>query len=82
LRAWGLVFIGNLVGVVATEAVLILACQHPEHSGGVAVRLLDSAARIEVLAKSDAALLGLLGTTLLCLGVWLTYSTRSTTRSR
>ncbi len=79
LRAWGIVFVGNFAGAVATGGLLILAGQHTELSGGVGVRLLASAARIDGLATDEALLLGLLGNTLLCLGVWLTYSGRSTT---
>lgn len=79
LRAWSIVFCGNLAGAVATAALLVLAGQHTEAGGGVGANLLASAARIQELTLFEALLLGLLGNTLLCLGVWLTYSARSTT---
>ncbi|MDZ7749445.1 MAG: formate/nitrite transporter family protein [Halofilum sp. (in: g-proteobacteria)] len=79
LRAWGIVYLGNLVGAVSTAALLVLAGQHAEAGGGVGAALLDSAARLHGLTLFEAFLLGLLGNTLLCLGVWLTYSARSTT---
>jgi len=79
LRAWSIVFCGNLVGAVATATLLVLAGQHTEAGGGVGANLLASAARMQELTLFEALLLGLLGNTLLCLGVWLTYSARSTT---
>lgn len=79
LRAWGIVFVGNFAGAVATGLLLILAGQHAEAGGTVGASLLDSAARIAGLSVTEGMLLGVLGNTLLCLGVWLTYSARSTT---
>lgn len=78
LRAWGLVYVGNFVGAVATGVMLVLAGQHAEAGGAVGVQLLDAARRINGLNTLEAGLLGLLGNTLLCLGVWLTYSARTT----
>lgn len=79
LRAWGIVFVGNFAGAVATGFLLVLAGQHAEAGGAVGASLLDSAGRIAGLSATDGLLLGGLGNTLLCLGVWLTYSARSTT---
>jgi formate/nitrite transporter len=79
LRAWNIIFVGNFLGATLTGVLLILAGQHAELSGGVGAELLDSARRINDLGVMDALLLGILGNTLLCLGVWLTYSARSTT---
>lgn len=79
LRAWGIVFVGNFVGAVLTGGLLILAGQHAHADGGVGAALLASAERINELDIGRAFLLGLLGNTLLCLGVWLTYSARTTT---
>ncbi len=79
LRAWAIVFVGNFAGAAATGALLILAGQHTELNDGVGIRLLASAERIHELATANALLLGILGNTLLCLGVWLTYSARTTT---
>jgi formate/nitrite transporter len=79
LRAWAIVFVGNFAGAVSTAALLILAGHHTEMGGAVGASLLASAERIAGLGAFNALLLGVLGNTLLCLGVWLTYSARSTT---
>ena len=79
LRAWSLVFAGNFLGAATTALLLIGAGQHAEADGAVAASLLASAARIDGLTVTQALLLGLLGNTLLCLGVWLTNSARTTT---
>jgi formate/nitrite transporter len=79
LRAWQIIFVGNFLGATMTGVLLILAGQHTELGGGVGAELLAAAERIQRLSTLDAFLLGILGNTLLCLGVWLTYSARSTT---
>ncbi len=79
LQAWAIVFVGNLIGALSTATLLILAGQHNELEGAVGAALLADAARLNAIGPADAFLLGLLGNTLLCLGVWLTYSARSTT---
>lgn len=79
LRAWGIVFAGNFAGAVTTGALLIAAGQHTRNDGVVGAALLSSASRLATLGPTQALLLGVLGNTLLCLGVWLTYSARTTT---
>ncbi|MDX1444367.1 MAG: formate/nitrite transporter family protein [Gammaproteobacteria bacterium] len=79
LRAWGLVFMGNFGGAVLTAAMMVLAGQQHDLAGEVGRSLLSSADRIEGLGVMQAFFLGILGNTLLCLGVWLTYSARTTT---
>lgn len=79
LRAWGIVFVGNFIGAVVTGGLLIAAGQHSRAGGAVGAKLLESARALAEVAPLDAFLLGALGNTLLCLGVWLTYSARSTT---
>lgn len=79
LRAWGIVFAGNFIGAAATGAMLIIAGQHGESGGAVGASLIASATRINELTMVEALFLGTLGNTLLCLGVWLTYSGRTTT---
>jgi formate/nitrite transporter len=78
LRAWGIVFVGNLAGAVGMAALLIFAGRHEELGGAVGAELIGAAERIDGLSFPDALLLGILGNSLLCLGVWLTYSARST----
>ncbi len=79
LRAWALVFIGNFIGAVATGFLLVLAGRHMLSGGAVGEALLMASARIENHTLFEGLLLGVLGNTLLCLGVWLTYSARTTT---
>lgn len=78
LRAWGIVFLGNLVGAIGMAALLILSDRHEQLGGGLGAKLLSSAYRIHDHSPQEALLLGILGNSLLCLGVWLTYSARST----
>lgn len=79
LRAWGIVFAGNLVGAVSTAAMLVLAGQHADLAGNAGAALINSARQLENLGTIEALFRGVLGNTLLCLGVWLTYSARTTT---
>ncbi|KAA9005775.1 formate transporter FocA [Histidinibacterium aquaticum] len=77
-RAWGIVFVGNFIGAAGMAALLILSERHEEVSGGLGGKLLSTAHQINDLGALEALLLGILGNSLLCLGVWLTYSARST----
>lgn len=79
LRAWGVVFCGNFVGVTATGALLVGGGVHSAFDGAVGLSLLKSAGRLADMGLTQALILGILGNTLLCLGVWLTYSGRSVT---
>lgn len=79
LRAWGIVFVGNLAGTVFTALLLVLAGQHNGMDFRVGLALLESARGLQSLGIMELFFLGVLGNTLLCLGVWLTYSARSTT---
>ncbi|MBA1146909.1 formate/nitrite transporter family protein [Ectothiorhodospiraceae bacterium WFHF3C12] len=79
LRAWGIVFAGNFIGAVATAAMLVLAGQYTDLSGGVGSSVLETARELQQLGPVQALFLAILGNTLLCLGVWLTYSARTTT---
>lgn len=78
LRNWAIVYIGNLVGAVATALVVFLG-RHYEMAGGtLGVTSLNIG-----LGKVDydfwqALILGVLCNTLVCLAVWLTYSARTT----
>lgn len=78
LRAWGIVFVGNFIGAAGMAALLIFSGRHEELGGGLGGKLLSAGHRINDLGMIEALLLGILGNSLLCLGVWLTYSARST----
>ncbi len=77
-RAWGIVFLGNLAGAASMAALLVFSGRHMETGGALGAELLKSAHIINDLSLTHAFLLGVLGNSLLCLGVWLTYSARST----
>ena len=78
VRAWGIVFVGNLIGAIGMAALLVLSGRHEGMDGALGGKLLSSARDINALSTWNAFLLGVLGNSLLCLGVWLTYSARST----
>lgn len=78
VRAWGIVFVGNLIGAAGMAALLILSDRHEQMDGALGGKLLSSAKDITALSTQSAFVLGVLGNSLLCLGVWLTYSARST----
>lgn len=79
LRAWGIVFVGNFAGAVATAAMLVFAGQYTDLAGGIGAAVLTTARDLQALGPVQALFLAILGNTLLCLGVWLTYSARTTT---
>lgn len=79
LRNWGLVYMGNLAGALAT-AVLVYLAGHWA-MGGKAVG--EFAVRV-AQAKCEAGFVellfrGVLGNAMVCIAVWLAFSARSTT---
>lgn len=79
LRAWTIVFIGNLIGAVATAVLVFLAGHHLLADGGVgATALAIGRAKVE-LPFLRAFFLGVLCNVLVCLAVWLCFGARSTT---
>lgn len=79
LRAWSIVFVGNFFGAAVTGVTLVLARRHLEADGEVGAYLVGVAEEMVGLTMFDAFLLALLGNMLLSLGVWLSYSGRTTT---
>jgi len=79
LRAWAIVFVGNLIGAVATAVLVFLAGHHLLAEGGVgATALAIGRAKVE-LPFMRAFFMGILCNVLVCLAVWLCYGARSTT---
>jgi formate/nitrite transporter len=77
VRAWTVVYAGNLLGAVATAALVALSGQwrFSDHAVGAnAVRIADAKVNLDV---AEAFFLGVLCNALVCLAVWLTYSARS-----
>jgi formate transporter len=78
LRNWTLVYLGNLVGALATTAILFESRQYEFGKGAVGVQTLTTAAAKTNLGFVQAIALGILCNALVCLAVWLCYSARST----
>ena len=78
LANWGIVYVGNVVGVLATAA-LLLATRHAsfgEHA--IAAQHIVTAATKVSRSFPEAVAVGVLGNALVCLAVWLGFSARST----
>ena len=79
LRAWAIVFVGNMIGAVGTALLVFLAGQHELADGGVGLTMLAiGSAKVE-LSFARAFFLGILCNVLVCLAVWLCYGARTTT---
>jgi formate transporter len=78
LRNWGLVYVGNFVGAVATAVLLFLSRQYTFGGGQVGVTALTIASTKTSLGFGQAIVLGLLCNALVCLAVWLTYGAHTT----
>lgn len=76
LRAWGLVWIGNLAGALGTAVLVLLAGHHLFGGGQVGLTALRTAEAKAALPFGQAFLLGVLCNTLVCLAVWLSLSSR------
>lgn len=76
LRAWGWVWIGNLLGGVGTALLVFLADHHMFGGGQVGVMALRTAQAKAALPFGQAFLLGMLCNTLVCMAVWLSLSSR------
>jgi formate transporter len=76
LRAWCLVWVGNLVGALGTALLVLLAGHHLLGGGQVGVTALRTAEAKAALPFDRAVILGVLCNTLVCLAVWLSLSSR------
>jgi formate transporter FocA len=77
LRNWGIVYVGNLCGAVAT-ALFVFWGQHYEFAnGGVGLTALNIGLGKVNYDFIQAMILGILCNALVCLAVWLTYSART-----
>jgi formate transporter len=79
LGIWGLVYLGNFVGAIATAVLVYLSGQYELGGGAVGEQALAIAVGKTDLEFGRAILLGALCNALVCLAVWLAYSARSTT---
>ena len=78
LRAWAIIYVGNLVGAVATALLAILAGQYLLADGEIGARALAIAETKATLPFGRALFLGILCNVLVCLAVWLALGARST----
>ena len=79
LRNWVIVWVGNLVGSVATAAIIFLGRQYAFGGGTVGLNALNTANSKTGLDFFQALMLGIMCNALVCMAVWLCYSARSTT---
>jgi len=78
LRNWGIVYIGNLLGAIAT-ALFVFWGQHYEmDKGAVGLTALNVGLDKVGLDFTQAIILGILCNAMVCMAVWLTYSARTT----
>jgi formate/nitrite transporter len=78
LHNWALVYLGNLVGAVATAVVMFVTAQYGFGRGAVGLAALATAEAKTSLGFAQALALGVMCNALVCLAVWLTYSARTT----
>jgi formate transporter FocA len=79
LRNWIVVYAGNLVGSLATVALVFAGGQYEFGDGAVGASALAIADAKAGLGFGQAVALGILCNGLVCLAVWLTYCARSVT---
>ncbi|NOY97613.1 MAG: formate transporter FocA [Chloroflexi bacterium] len=78
LRNWGIVYVGNFVGSIATVILVFMSQQYTFGGGGIGKTALSIANGKVALGFGQAVALGVLCNALVCLAVWLTFSARST----
>ena len=78
LRNWGLVYVGNFAGSLATAGLMFLTGQYAFGGGAVGLTALSAGNSKCTLAFVPAVALGIMCNILVCLAVWLCYSARST----
>ena len=78
LRNWGIVYAGNVVGAIATAALLYAGKQYELGGGAIGDQALSIATAKTSLGWGQALVLGMFCNALVCLAVWLCYSARTT----
>jgi formate transporter len=79
LRNWTIVYVGNFTGSVMTAWIMFLGKQYLFGNGAVGLTALSIADAKTALGFVQAVALGIMCNVLVCLGVWMSYSARSTT---
>jgi formate/nitrite transporter len=79
LRNWVIVYVGNFSGALATAGLMYFSGQFTFGNGAVGAAALATANAKVGLEFAQAIALGVMCNALVCLAVWLTFSSRSTT---
>ena len=79
LRAWSIVYFGNVVGAVGTATLVFLAGEHGFGSGAVGKTALAIASAKAALPTFQLFFLAVLCNVMVCLAVWMSFGARSTT---
>jgi formate transporter len=79
LRSWGIVYVGNFLGAIATAVLLFFTRQYMFGAGAIGLNVLNIAQAKCELEFVQALALGVACNALVCLAVWLCYSARTTT---
>ncbi len=78
LRAWSLVYVGNVAGAIGTAMLVFLAGQHGFAGGAVGKTALTVASAKAALPTIQLFFLAVLCNVLVCLAVWMSFGARST----
>lgn len=79
LRNWTIVYLGNFVGSLVTAVLMFYTRQYAFSGGAMGLNILNIANSKASLEFGQAVALGIMCNALVCLAVWLCYSTRTTT---
>ncbi|WP_395017903.1 formate/nitrite transporter family protein [Dongia sp.] len=77
LKAWAIVYAGNLGGAVGTAILVFLAGHHEYGAGKIGLAALAIASTKSAEPFFQAMLLGVLGNVLVCMAVWACFAARS-----
>ena len=78
LRNWGIVYLGNFAGAVATAGLMYLTGQHAFGADAVGIAALRIGVAKVQYGFVQALALGVMCNALVCMAIWLSYSARST----
>lgn len=79
LKNWGVVYLGNFIGALFIVVLMLFAKQYQAASGMVGMNVLNIAKAKCELGFTQAVASGILCNILVCLAVWLCFSSSSTT---
>jgi formate transporter len=79
VRAWILVYMGNIGGAMGTAAIVFLAGQYGFSAGAVGKTALAIASAKAALPTVQLFFLAVVCNVLVCLAVWMSFAARSTT---